>query len=101
MKMGGLSPSRESIKEVSLRTSPQAGVAIPKIEAEILDFREEMLQNPGDSHADVRHFFGMTWFFDSLKGGLSPSHGVWYSLLPGFGFDFLQKFSLDLLQPLF
>ena len=25
-----------------------------------------MLQNPGDSHASVRYFFGMTWFFDSL-----------------------------------
>jgi len=26
-----------------------------------------MLKNPGDSHASVRYFFGMTWFFDSLK----------------------------------
>ena len=41
-------------KQMSLRTSPQAGVAIPPIEGEILDYQLKMFGNSGDSHASVR-----------------------------------------------
>ena len=40
--------------KMSLRTSPQAGVAIPKIEGNLVSFRIKKFENPGDSHASVR-----------------------------------------------
>ena len=42
-------------------------VAIPAIHRKTVFFVPKMLKNPGDSHASVRYFFGMTCFLTDLS----------------------------------
>ncbi len=52
---------------VSLRTSPQAGVAIPPIEVKYFIYERKLFENPEGFPRQCAHWLGMTWFFDSLR----------------------------------
>ena len=67
--MNGAVSKRQSAKteEMSLRTSPQTGVAIPPIFEQLRPKIEGIYFYPGDCHAsDVGHWLAMTasfWLF--------------------------------------